>query len=57
MMRLTDDLILPFNLTSYAQSIQADFEALETTYGEQLANNSISLGKMNYIKFLDIYLK
>eukprot|EP00111_Clytia_hemisphaerica_P010671 TCONS_00031176-protein len=43
MMRITDDLILPFNLTSYAQSIQADFEALETTYGEQLANNSISL--------------
>ena len=44
-MRLGDDLLLPFNLTMYATSLEADCHSLEATYGEQLTNNSISLSK------------
>jgi len=49
-MRLADDVIIPLNLTRYAETIELHFKLLDATYEEQLSNHSISLSEYYFIK-------
>ena len=45
LLSLADDVILPFNLTRYAEKIEVDWTVFKSEFTEILAAQSISLGK------------
>lgn len=45
LLQLSDDILLPFNLTRYAEKINLDFELFNATYFSMVEEQNIELGK------------
>lgn len=49
LLRLSDSLLLPFNLTDYAESLEQYLNTALKNFGSTLAQKKISVGKPGFI--------
>ena len=56
LLRFSDDVVLPFDLTRYAVKIKTDWEQWKLEFGEILVNQSISIGLFCLLSINDKFL-